>query len=99
MTQKTITIRSYPLLESAPGLLSISLDVGAGNLSRTVLIASVTDCERALELFAAEMTATGKPWHLSVSFDKRSGRKPAGFDAAGDAGRLRRNVNEHLLND
>jgi hypothetical protein len=35
-------------------------------------------------------------WHLSVSFDKRSGRKPAGFDKASAARELECNVNAHL---
>ena len=92
-----IEILTYPLVESAPGLISYSLSLGEKTPSKAVEIKTVADCKRELGLYAEEMKATGKAWRLSVYFHKRSGRKPAGFDKACTAGKLVANVNEHLV--
>ena len=92
-----IEILTYPLVESVPGLISFSLSLGEKTPSKAAEIKTVADCERELGLYAEEMRATGKAWHLSVHFHKRSGRKPAGFDKACAACRLQANVNEHLV--
>ncbi len=96
MTKPVIIIGAYPLIESAPGLISIELDIGKDYPSKRYEIQSVADCKTALQEFAAELEATQKPWRLMTSFDKRTGRKPSGFDKAQAARELEQNVNEHL---
>jgi hypothetical protein len=96
MTQRQITINAYPLTECGPNYYTVALDLGQNSPSKRIEIQTVADCKAALQAFATELEPTGKPWHLSVRFDKRSGRKPAGFDNASDAGELRCHVNAHL---
>jgi hypothetical protein len=96
MTQRQITINAYPLLECGPTSFSVSIDLGGKSPSRRVAINTVADCKAALAAFAIELEPLGKPLHLSVHFDKRSGRKPAGFDKASDARELQCHVNAHL---
>jgi hypothetical protein len=96
MIQRQITINAYPLLECGPTSFSVSIDLGGKSPSRRVAINTVADCKAALAAFASELEPTGKPLHLSVHFDKRSGRKPAGFDKASDARELQCHVNAHL---
>jgi hypothetical protein len=96
MTQRQITINAYPLLECGPHSFSVSLGLSGETPSKRVAIDTVADCKTALAAFAAELEPGGKPWHLSVSFDKRSGRKPSGFDKAKSARELGCQVNKHL---
>jgi hypothetical protein len=96
MTQTQIIISAYPITECGPGFCSIALGIGKDYPSRRVSIRNVADCRVALELFAKEMEATQKPWRLLASFDKKSGRKPNGFDRAQAANELIRDVNSHL---
>jgi hypothetical protein len=96
MTSRTITINAYPLNEYNPSHYTISLSLTEKTPSKACPINDVTDCKRALADFAAELKPTGKPWHLSVSFNKKSGRKPPGFDKAYEARELQCHVNEHL---
>jgi hypothetical protein len=96
MTQTQIVISAYPINEISPGLVSITLGIGKDYPSRRAGIRSVADCRAALDLFAKEMEATQKPWRLLASFDKKSGRKPNGFDKAQAANELMRDVNAHL---
>jgi hypothetical protein len=95
MPQRQITINAYPLLECGPTSFSVSIDL-SGAPSKRVDISTVADCKAALAEFAAELKPGGKPLHLSVHFDKRSGRKPAGFDKASNARELECHVNAHL---
>jgi hypothetical protein len=96
MTSRTITINAYPLNAYGPNHYTISLSLAEKTPSKVFSINDVTDCKRALAGFAAELKPTGKPWHLSVSFNKKSGRKPPGFDKAYEARELQCHVNEHL---
>ncbi len=96
MAQRQITINAYPLNEVGPNSYSISLDLSQKSPSKRFDIETVADCKAALAAFADELVPSGKPWHLSVMFDKRSGRKPAGFDKASQARELERHVNAHL---
>jgi hypothetical protein len=92
----TIRLTAYPITERHRYGVCISLGLGQQNPSRDEEIKTVADCEAALDRFAAEITATGKPWQVSVLFLKKSGRKPAGFDKAEAQNRLRRDVNPEL---
>jgi hypothetical protein len=96
MTQTQIVISAYPITECGPGYCTIEIGIGKDCPSRRVSIRNVADCKAALDLFAKEMEATQKPWRLSASFDKKSGRKPNGFDKAWAANELIRDVNAHL---
>ncbi len=96
MAQRQITINAYPLIECGPNSYSISLSLSEKTPSKRADIDTVADCKAALAAFAKELEPSGKPWHLSVSFDKRSGRKPPGFDKASDARELQCHVNAHL---
>jgi hypothetical protein len=96
MKERRIAINAYPLEEWGPRSYSIKLSLSERTPSKNAVITTVDDCRAALKEFAAEMESTGKPWHLSVSFDKHSGRKPAGFDKAMTARELECNVNTHL---
>ena len=96
MTQRQITINAYRLVERGPHSCTYAFDFGEKTQSKQVPVETVADCKAALKAFAAELEPTGKPWHLSVSFDERSGRKPAGFDKASAARELECNVNAHL---
>ncbi len=96
MKQRSITITAYPLTECGPHSFTVTFGLAKNSPSKTVSIETVADCKTALKAFAAELEPTGKPWHLSVSFDKRSGRKPAGFDKANTARELECHVNPHL---
>ncbi len=96
MAQRQITINAYPLNEVGPNSYSISLDLSQKSPSKRFDVETVADCKAALAAFADELVPSGKPWHLSVMFDKRSGRKPAGFDKASQARELERHVNAHL---
>ncbi len=96
MAQRQITINAYPLIECGPNSFAISFAFGEKTPSKRVDIDTVADCKAALAAFAMELESSGKPWHLSVSFDKRSGRKPAGFDKASSSRELECNVNAHL---
>jgi hypothetical protein len=96
MAQRQITINAYPLTECGPNSFTVSLSFRDKGPSRQFGIETVADCKAALHAFAKELEPSGKPWHLSVSFDKRSGRKPAGFDKAASARELECHVNPHL---
>jgi|SRR5271165_4369731 len=96
MAQRQIIINAYPLLECGPNSFSVSLGLGAKTHSKRFDVETVADCKAALSAFAAELELSAKPWHLSVSFDKRSGRKPPGFDRAASARELEGHVNAHL---
>ena len=96
MTQRQITINACPLLECGPTSFSVSIGLNGDTPSKRVDINTVGDCKAALAAFASELAPGGKPWHLSVHFDKRSGRKPAGFDKASSARELECHVNAHL---
>jgi hypothetical protein len=96
MPQRQITINAYPLVECGPASYAIELGIGRKPTCKSFAIDTVADCKAALKSFAAELEATAKPWHLSVSFDARSGRKPAGFDKAEKARELECHVNAHL---
>ena len=96
MTQRQIVINAYPLIECGPTSFSVSLSLSKEAPSRRVDVDTVADCKAALAAFAAELEPLGKPLHLSVHFDKRSGRKPAGFDKASTARELECHVNAHL---
>lgn len=96
MAQRQITINAHPLTECGPNSFTVSLSLGEKTPSKRFDIETVADCKAALKAFAAELEPSDKPWHLSVSFEKRSGRKPAGFDKASEARELQCHVNEHL---
>jgi hypothetical protein len=96
MAQRQIVINAYPLLECGPNSFSDSLSLREATPTKRVDIDTVADCKAALVAFATELEPTGKPWHLSVTFDKRSGRKPPGFDKASSARELQCHVNPHL---
>ena len=96
MSQRQIIINAYPLVECGPTSFSVSLGLRGDTPSKRVDIDTVGDCKAALAAFASELEPSGKPWHLSVLFDKRSGRKPAGFDKASAARELECHVNAHL---
>ena len=96
MSQRQITVNAHPLIDCGPNSYTVSLDLSGKSPSKRFAIETVADCKAALAAFAAELTPSSKPWHLSVFFDKRSGRKPAGFDKARDARELECRVNEHL---
>ncbi|MGO9547089.1 MAG: hypothetical protein ACLPPF_20140 [Rhodomicrobium sp.] len=96
MAQRQIVINAYPLIECGPTYYSVSLSLSEKTPSKCFAIETVADCKAALKAFAAEFEPSGKPWHLSVMFDKRSGRKPPGFDKASDARELECHVNAHL---
>ncbi len=96
MAQRQISINAYPLIECRPNSFAGSFDFGTKTPSKRFAIETAADCKAALKAFAAELEPAGKPWHLSVSFNKRSGRKPAGFDKASSARELECHVNAHL---
>ena len=96
MAKRQIVINAYPLSEVGPHSYTVSLSFGDKGPSKRFDIETVADCKAALAAFAAEIVPTGKPWHLSVMFDKRSGRKPAGFERASNARELQCHVNAHL---
>jgi hypothetical protein len=96
MPERRITINAYPLAEYGPNYYTVSLSLSEKTPSKSVAINSVNDCKAALRAFAAELEPGAKPWHVSVSFDKRSGRKPPGFDKALSARELECHVNPHL---
>ncbi|MGO9546854.1 MAG: hypothetical protein ACLPPF_18915 [Rhodomicrobium sp.] len=96
MPQRHITINAYPLTECRSNSFTIAFNFREKSPSKLFAIETVADCKAALKAFAAELEPTGKPWHLSVSFDKKSGRKPAGFDKAQTARELECHVNSHL---
>jgi hypothetical protein len=96
MTQRQITINAYPLLECGPTSFSVSIGLRGDTPSKRFDISTVDDCKAALAAFASELGPGGKPWHLSVHFEKRSGRKPPGFDKASSARELECHVNAHL---
>jgi hypothetical protein len=96
MTRRRITINAYSLLECGPRSYSISCDLTGKSPSKAVEIDTLSDCKLALRAFAAELEGTDKPWHLSISFDKKSGRRPAGFEKAQTARELECHVNPHL---
>ena len=96
MTERQITINAYPLLECGPTSFSVSLGLRGDTPSKRFDIDTVGDCKAALAAFASELEPSGKPWHLSVHFEKRSGRKPPGFDKASSARELECHVNAHL---
>jgi len=96
MAQRQITINAYPLSEVGPHSYTVSLSFSDKGPSKRFDVETVADCKAALAAFADELVPSGKPWHLSVMFDKRSGRKPAGFDKASQARELECHVNAHL---
>ena len=96
MSQRYIVINAYPLLEAGPTSFTVSLSLTEKSPSKRVAITTVADCKAALDEFAAELEPGGKPLHLSVRFDKTSGRKPAGFDKASGTRELQCHVNAHL---
>lgn len=96
MSQRHIIITAFPLTEAGPRSFTVSLSLSNDNPTKRVPIDTVADCKAALAAFAAELEPAGKPLHLSVRFDKSSGRKPSGFDKASDARELQLHVNPHL---
>ncbi len=89
----SIKINSYPLHSyTTNGLYCIGLCLATPTPSKTVEIKTVSDARVAVDAFAVELEATGKPWMVSALHDKRSGRKPNGFDKA----KLDAFVNTHL---
>ena len=96
MPQRQIVINAYPLTECGPTSFSVSIGLRGDTPSKRVDINTVDDCKAALAAFASELGPSGKPWHLCVHFEKRSGRKPAGFDKASSARELECHVNAHL---
>jgi len=96
MTHRQITVNAYPLAECGPNYYTVSLGLSEKTPSKRFDIETVADCKAALKAFAAELEPTGKPWHLSILFDKNSGRKPSGFDKASTARELECHVNAHL---
>jgi hypothetical protein len=82
--------------DTVAGSFTVSLSFSEKGPSKLFHISTVADCKAALKAFAAELEPSGKPWHLSVSFNKRSGRKPQGFDKACSARELECQVNAHL---
>lgn len=96
MSQRHVIITAYPLMEVGPHSFTVSLSLSNDTPTKRVPINSVADCKDALAAFAAELEPTGKPLHLSVRFDKSSGRKPSGFDKANEARELQLHVNPHL---
>ncbi len=48
MTKPVIIIGAYPLIESAPGLISIELGIGKDYPSKRCEIQNVADCKTAL---------------------------------------------------
>ena len=96
MTQRRITITAWPLTEVGPTGFCVSIGLRNETPSKNVPINTIGDCKAALAAFAAELEPLGKPYHLSVLFDKGSGGKPAGFDRAKDARELECHVNAHL---
>ena len=92
-----IKLTTFVLVNYNPsGSYTVDLGLGQATPKKTVEIRTVADCIAALQAFAGELKPTGKSWMVSVNFDKRSGRKPAGFDAATAAHKLRAFVNEEL---
>jgi len=92
-----IKLTTFVLVDYKPsGSYTVDLGLGQATPEKTVEIKTVADCIAALQAFAEELKPTGKPWMVSANFDKRSGRKPAGFDAASAAHKLRDFVNEEL---
>ncbi len=96
MPQRHIILTAYPLLECGPSSFTVSLGLTKDSPSKRVAIDTVADCKAALTSFAAELESAGKPLHVSVRFDKSSGRKPSGFDKASEARELQLHVNAHL---
>ena len=94
--QRQIVIHAYPLIEWGPTFFSVSIGLSKEAPSKRVDVSTVADCKAALAAFAAELEPLGKPLHLSVHFDQRSGRKPSGFDKASIARELQCHVNPHL---
>lgn len=96
-----IILNAYQLLKVGAGYEQYALDIGGRSNApqKTVEIKNLADCKREFQIFVGECVATGKPWHCSTLFDKRSGRKPAGFDKAYEARELRCNVNAHLVTE
>ena len=89
MPNRQIVINAYPLAECGPSSFTVSLGLSKETPSRRFDVDTVA-------AFAAELEPLGKPLHLSVHFDKRSGRKPSGFDKASSARELECHVNAHL---
>ena len=79
MPQRQITINAYPLLECSPTSFSVSLGLSGDTPSKRVDIDTVDDCKAALAAFASELEPLGKPLHLSVHFEKRSGAQAGRF--------------------
>ena len=96
MTERHIILNAYPLIDCGPTGFTVSIDLGGKSPSKRIAVNTVADCKAALAAFAIELEPLGKPLHLSVLFDKRSGRKPAGFDKASSARELQCHVNAHL---
>ena len=96
MSQRYIVITACPLAELGPRSFTVAIGLNKDTSSKRVPINTVADCKAALAEFAAELEPLGKPLHLSVSFDKSSGRKPSGFDKASEARELHLHVNAHL---
>jgi hypothetical protein len=96
MTQRYIVITACPLAEVGPRSFTVAIGLNKDTPSKRVPINTVDDCKAALAAFASELGPSGKPWHLSVHFEKRSGRKPPGFDKASNARELECHVNAHL---
>jgi hypothetical protein len=90
-----IKLTTFKLEEYRPNGYSVAID-GEATPQKTVEIRTVDDCVAAVTAFAEELKPMGKPWMVSVHFDKKSGRKPAGFDAADKAHKFRAFVNEEL---
>ena len=96
MTKPVIIIGAYPLIESAPGLISIELGIGKDYPVQTLRNPKRRRLQNSPSRIRGRLEATQKPWRLMTSFDKRTGRKPNGFDKAQAARELEQNVNEHL---
>jgi hypothetical protein len=91
-----VEVNAYPIHERFPGGHTISFDLTSRSPSKRYDIKNVDDAKAALADFAMEMAKTQKAWEVSVRFDKRSGRKPAGFDKADRARELQCLVNLEL---
>lgn len=61
-----------------------------------VPVTTVDDCKKALADYVEALKSKPVAYHVSVFFDKGSGRKPKGFDKADDAHELEALANAHL---
>ena len=79
MTQRYIVITACPLAEVGPRSFTVAIGLNKDTPSKRVPITTVDDCKAALAAFASELEPLGKPLHLSVHFEKRSGAQAGRF--------------------